>query len=298
MTDVLVGLDVGGTKTAIIIETIDGDRLVDAVVPSEDWDAEPIEHGVAWIERCIATALPDGCVVAAVGIGAQGLDSDGISHDFSAALPFPTIAVNDAALLPAAAGVEHGLGVISGTGSIGVGRDARGSYVIAGGWGWVIGDDAGAAGIVREAAKAALWAHDSAQPDDGLLGALLEAFDVADAERLARAVNDVPTMDNWGPRAPAVFAAADAGSPLAAQVIESAGRNLVDLVGQLIARGAVGSTVVAAGSVIVGQPRLFDALATGVAAAHPELDVVLLTEPPVTGALALARRLHEEHAPR
>lgn len=146
---------------------------------------------------------------------------------------------------------------------------------------------------MREATKAALRAHDDSLADDGLLSALCSAFGVDGAERLARAVNDEPTMDNWGPRAPAVFAAADAGSALAASVIEAAGANLVALVGQLVARGAVGSTVVAAGSVIVGQPRLFDALVRGVAAAHPQLEVVLLTDPPVVGALALARRLYE-----
>ena len=293
MTAVLVGLDVGGTKTAVIVETVDGRELVDTVVPSEDWDAEPLAHGVAWIERCIAAVVPSGYEVAAVGIGAQGLDSNEISHEFAAAVSHPAVAVNDAALLPAAAGLDEGLGLIAGTGSIGVGRDASGSYVITGGWGWVIGDEAGAAGIVREAAKAALWAHDSQLPDDGLLAALCEAFGVADAERLARAVNDEPTMDNWGPRAPAVFAAADAGSALAASVIDAAARNLVALVGQLVARGAVGSTVVAAGSVIVGQPRLFDGLVLGLATAQPQLDVVLLIDPPVVGALALARRLYE-----
>ena len=165
--------------------------------------------------------------------------------------------------------------------------------MITGGWGWVIGDEAGAAGIVREATKAALRAHDESLADDGLLAALCTAFGVDGAERLARAVNDEPTMDNWGPRAPAVFAAADAGSLLAASVIDRAGANLVELVDQLLVRGATGSTVVAAGSVIVGQPRLFDALVRGVAARHPQLDVVLLTEPPVVGALALARRLYE-----
>ncbi len=293
MTSVLVGLDVGGTKTAVIVETVTGRELVDTVVPSADWDAEPLAHGVAWIERCIASVVPSGYEVVAVGIGAQGLDTNEISREFAAAVKYPAVAVNDAALLPAAAGLDEGLGLISGTGSIGVGRDASGDYVVTGGWGWVIGDEAGAAGLVREATKAALRAHDSLQPDDGLLGALCEAFGVDSAERLARAVNDEPTMDNWGPRAPAVFAAADAGSARAVSVIEAAGANLVELVDQLVARGAVGSTVVAAGSVIVGQPRLFDALVRGVATSQPQLDVVLLTDPPVVGALALARRLYE-----
>ncbi|MCU1578035.1 MAG: hypothetical protein JWP19_239 [Rhodoglobus sp.] len=295
MTRVLVGLDVGGTKTAVLVESVDGELLLDTSIPSQDWDAEPLEHGIRWVIDTVAHLIPEHDIVA-VGIGAQGLDSNEIAAAFARGLPWPTVAVNDAALLPAAAGLGEGLGIISGTGSIGVGRDAAGSYVITGGWGWVIGDEAGAAGIVREAVRAALAVHDSLAPDDGLLVALLGAFGVPSAERLARAVNDEPTMDNWAPRAPAVFAAADAGSALAASVIAAAADNLVTLVSQLRARGAVGDTVVAAGSVIVNQPRLFAALGRGLAVRHPELELVLLTDPPVLGALALARRLHQSIA--
>jgi N-acetylglucosamine kinase-like BadF-type ATPase len=290
VTAVVVGLDVGGTKTAVIVETLDGRRLVETELPSEGWDAEPVSSGARWLAERIARLVPPGHEVAAVGVGAQGLDSNAISAEFAAALPYPTIAVNDAALLVSAAGFEQGIGVISGTGAIAVAQDASGDYLITGGWGWVIGDEAGAAGIVREATKAALLAHDGLRPDDGLLSALLAAFGVADAERLARAVNDEPTMDNWGPRAPAVFAAAAAGSALAAGVIADAASHLGTLVDQLVARGAVGSRVVAAGSVIVNQPALYDAFAGLVAARHPELSVTLLTDKPVVGALALARR--------
>ena len=294
MTQVIVGLDVGGTKTAVVVETLDGVRLVDTTVASTDWDAEPLDYGVGWIIALLQDQVPDGAEIVGIGIGAQGLDSDTITAEFSTALAaagYPTVAVNDAALLPAAAGSPDGIGIISGTGSIGVGRSADGRSLITGGWGWVIGDEAGAAGILREATRAALWAHDEGHDDDGLLAALTDAFGVDGAERLARAVNDEPTMHNWGPRAPAVFAAADAGSALAAAVIDGAAANLAALVNQLLSRGAVGSSVVAAGSVIVNQPRLFAAFAAAVAAQHPELVVHLLREPPVTGALALARSL-------
>ena len=292
MTQVLVGLDVGGTKTAVIVESLDGERLIETTLSSDGWNAEPIEHGARWIVSRLASVAA-GHDVVGVGIGAQGLDSPKLSEQFAAALAavgYHAVAVNDAALLVPAAGHEAGIGLISGTGAIGVGQDAHGTPLITGGWGWVIGDEAGAAGIVREATRSALLAHDDGLPDDGLLGALLAAFEVRDAERLARAVNDVPTMDNWGPRAPAVFAAADAGSALAGSVIDAAADHLARLVDQLIARGAVGSAVVAAGGVIVGQPRLFDGLASRVRQRHPSLTIDLLAHAPVEGAIALARR--------
>lgn len=295
MTELLVGLDLGGTKSAVRASTLDGRIVVDAVVPSTDWDAEPIDSGAAWVDALLRSELPDDATIAALGVGAQGLDTAEIAHEFELALAglgHRARCVNDAALLIPAAGLQTGIALISGTGAIGAGTSADGAMLITGGWGWVIGDEAGAAGIVREATRAALRAHDDGLPDDGLLSALRTAFGVDDAERLARAVNDVPTMDNWGPAAPAVFAAADGGSVLASTVIENAARHLARLVDQLVRRGATGSDIVAAGSVIVGQPRLFGALARLVAERHPDYTVHLLTDPPVAGALALARELH------
>ena len=86
-----------------------------------------------------------------------------------------------------------------------------------------------------------LYANDSGKPDDGLLAALLRDFGVADVERLARKVNDDPTVENWAPHAPAIFAAADAGSALAVRVIADGAKALADNVAQLIERGAVGT---------------------------------------------------------
>jgi N-acetylglucosamine kinase-like BadF-type ATPase len=293
-TPVVVGLDVGGTKTAVRIETLAGERVLDTRILSVGWDAEPVVLGAAWIDAALRSVVPAELTVQGIGIGAQGLDSAHVAQEFEAALAalgWSARAVNDAALLVPAAGLDAGIGVISGTGAIGVGADASGELLVTGGWGWVIGDEGGAAGLVREAARRALSAHDDGAADDGLLGALLAAFEVGDAERLARAVNDEPTMDNWGPRAPAVFAAAAAGSALAGASVEAAGEHLAHLVTQLRRRGAAGDAVVASGSMIVNQPPLWAAFTRRVGDRHPELSLHLLTDEPVTGAVRLARSL-------
>ena len=243
MTALIVGLDVGGTKTDLVAETLGGEVVLETTFASEDWDAEPLDAGAAWISNALATHLPADREVLSLGVGAQGLDTAAVARGFEAALGalgLPARAINDAGLLVPAAGFAAGIGVISGTGAIAVASDAAGELLVTGGWGWVIGDEAGAAGIVRVATQRALLAHDDGLDDDGLLGALLADFGVADAERLARAVNDEPTMDNWGPHASAVFASADSGSALAHSVIRDAAGHLARLVAQLRRRGAVG----------------------------------------------------------
>lgn len=289
---VLIGADVGGTKVAIRVAAADGSTCSDVEYPADGWEASPVDDAARWLLDRLLRAAPCCGEIAAVGIGAQGCDTQEHCTRLAAAIEahgVPAAVVNDAALLIPAAGLTDGIGVIAGTGSIGVGTDSAGAVLFAGGWGWVIGDEASAPGVVREAAKAALAAHDEGAADDGLLSALLKHYGVPDAPSLARAVNDDPTPENWGPAAPAVFRAADAGSPLALGVVDEAGRSLADLVARLVARGAVGDTVVAAGSVIVHQPRLADRFQAHLARRNPGLELRILDVPPVAGAISLAR---------
>jgi len=290
---VLAGLDVGGSKLAIRVETLAGDLVAAREFAAGGWCAEPAGQAAAWLLEHLARTVPEGSDVAALGVGAQGCNSLARCTDLERALAgkgWPSRVVNDGALLVPAAGLEQGIGIVAGTGSIGVGTDTSGNTLLAGGWGWVLGDEGSGPALVRDAARAALRAHDQGEQDDGLLTALISAFAVQDAERLARAVNDEPTPQNWGPRAPAVFAAADAGSRLAMGVISDAAAHLSALVTTLIRRGAAGSAVVAAGSVIVHQPRLAQALRDRLAAVHPGLELRILRQDPVTGAVTLARR--------
>ena len=289
---VLVGADVGGTKIAIQVRALSGELRADEQYEADGWSASPVDEAAHWLLAHVARAVPAGDGIAAIGIGAQGCDTREHCERLAAAIEkrgVPATVVNDAALLVPAAGLTSGIGVIAGTGSIAVGTDADGDSLFAGGWGWVIGDEGSAPAILRDATKAALNAHDAERLDDGLLAALLKHFDVADPQTLARAVNDNPTTANWGPGAAAVFQAADEGSALAAAVVDYAAGHLAVLVGRLVARGAVGTTVVAAGSVMVHQPRLVRRLQARLSDTHPELTVRVLEVPPVVGAVALAR---------
>ncbi|SFF30960.1 BadF/BadG/BcrA/BcrD ATPase family protein [Actinacidiphila alni] len=304
---VVVGADVGGTKLAVRVAPLGarpgvepgtgqaGDQdpeYTDHLLAADGWEASPVDTAAGWLLERLARVVPEGAEIAAVGIGAQGCDTQHHCAELAAAVEksgVPAVVVNDAALLVPAAGLDTGIGVVAGTGSIAVAADAGGDVLFAGGWGWVLGDEGGAPAIVRDAVRAALAAYDAGSADDGLLAALLGHFAAPDPQTLARIVNDEPTPGNWGPAAPAVFRAADAGSALAAGVIEGAARELEMLVGRLVGRGAVGDTVVAAGSVVVRQSRLADAFRARLAATQPRLTLRLLDVPPVAGALALAR---------
>lgn len=138
------------------------------------------------------------------------------------------------------------------------------------------------------AVRAVLDALDRQEVTDPLVPAILAAFEVADPADLAMAVTRGSTAESWGRHAPAVFAAADAGSALAAAVVERAAVDLADCVRRLLGRGVRADCAVAGGSVITTQPRLRERFLAELRASHPDLRVRVLERAPVAGALELA----------
>lgn len=230
--------------------------------------------------------------LAGLGVGAHGCDSEARCRELTEAVwplvSVPCRIVNDARLLGLAAGRENAVGVVSGTGSIAVGVLPDGGSVYAGGWGWLLGDEGGAAGLVRESVRAVLRADEDGHPDEVLAGCLASVAGVESARRLPLLMMTTPAP-SWAGYAPAIFQAADRGSPLADRLVQQAGEALAELVERVGRRGALAEAVVAGGGTIVRQRRLADAVATAVRRWRPDIEVRVLTDPPVGGAVELAR---------
>jgi len=169
--------------------------------------------------------------------------------------------------------------------------------LVAGGWGWLLGDEGGAVGLVREALRAVRSALDSGETADPLIGAMRRTLGTDDPIQFGHKLLEAGSADAIGAHVSAVFAAAEAGSCAADAVVRDGGRALAKLVRQLVGRGAVGGQIVAGGGVITRQPALMAAFADAVAAALPDWRVTLLTRAPVHGALALARRIAAGETP-
>lgn len=291
-----VGIDVGGTKTHLLVEREDGTRD-ELVIPSARWRSDSLFSTTANLERLAATVLDCGTVTdrTSVAAGMHGVDNPAQVQTATSALvgalgiPLVTV-VNDAELLGHAVGTEPSVQMIVGTGAVVVGHDADDRRVSAFGYGWMLSDFGSAPGLVREAMRELLRRADRSElADDPLPAMLLAEFGVSDVTELALAMSDGAGLTAWGRLAPLVFAAADAGSPIALLVIDDAAAHLADGVAAVVRRGALGTVVAAAGGVIVNQPRLQDAVRSALATAAPTMRLVVLSGPPVEGALALAR---------
>jgi glucosamine kinase len=291
----VVGVDIGGTKTHVLISS-DDRADIDIIVPSAAWRRGGLFADEGNAGRLVELFLDqvDDAGSSSLVVGAHGCDSAAQCAAFadriSASYPGPVTVVNDAELLAPAAGFDEAIAVIVGTGSIVVGRTAGHEAISAGGYGWILGDPGSAPAIAREAVRAVLNARDEGQSFDELGSVLLQHYGVEDDLDLSYAFTRELNIAAWAALAPLVFSAADDGSSLASGVIDAAAAELACGVHFLRARGAVGTRVVMAGGVVTNQPRLATALKHHITALEPELSVHLLDVAPVRGAVALAQR--------
>jgi glucosamine kinase len=296
-----IGIDIGGTKTHLRAHEEHG-RSRDLVVPTAEWRRRDWGRDSLGV-LALARQLADGAGIAALAIGAHGCDDASECLAFEAALAghaaFPVKVVNDAELLPAALELEGEIGLVAGTGSIAVCRDPALGMMVAGGWGWVIGDEGSAAGLVREAARAVTLHLDAGGPSrEPLVRLLLAALEITNAARIGSAIAALGSSAALGRHAPVVFEAEQAGSLLARQVIRDGARHLVELVAQLKKRGSQATAVVAGGGVIAGEPTLAEAFLAEFAIRFGRvMRAEIYGGAPVEGACRLAARLSGHHRP-
>lgn len=294
MTATVVGIDVGGSKTAVrAADAASGTLLTDITVPTQSWRGESFPAKARVLLDLVDRHA--GTDIAALAIGAHGCDTqeqcDALQRAVAETASFPVRVVNDAHLLSYAAGHPEAIGVISGTGSIAVGTTPEGRRISVGGWGWLVGDDGGATGLVREAVRAALIASDAGHRDHILEASLTAAAGVRRIGEVSMKLM-LERPEHWALLAPAVFAATAAGSPVAKWVANAAARSLCDLVDSIVKRGAVGDTIVLGGSVIASQADYASAVRSLLAVSQPNAKTVVLNQPPVAGALVIANLLH------
>jgi N-acetylglucosamine kinase-like BadF-type ATPase len=303
IADHVIGVDIGGTKTHLRAAPADGrsDRPSrDIVLPSLSWRTSLGDFradGVG-LRRLLLDQFGEAALRAPIAVGAHGCDNTEQCRELERELrrhfSVPVLVVNDSELMAPAMDVTSAIGVVVGTGSIATSRTPGGELLTAGGWGWLLGDEGSAPALVREATRAVLWHLDRGDRADALGERLLACFSAVDGAELALTATQVASAEGWGQHAAEVFTAADEGSAIAQLVVANAGERIGGLIDKLLRRGVNADSVVAGGSVIEKQPLLQRALKTALARTRPGLDLHILDRAPVTGAIALARRLAEQ----
>jgi N-acetylglucosamine kinase-like BadF-type ATPase len=297
--EVVVGVDGGGTKTDVVVASLDGTTLATSQAGPANWETIGTQAMVDEVGRALDAALSqagsDRAEVAASAFGLAGVDwaSDRRRVDEALAglgLGGPRVVVNDS-MVALRAGCSQPWGIVSsvGTGTVtaGVNREGRWFRTMAVGW----GEPTGAWTLVSEALHAIAAHHHGTAPSTLLADRFLAATDLPDVPSLFEAITRgrAPV----GPHlAPLLDDAARHGDEVARDIIATTARRHADMVvGVATHLGMLAQEfeLVTSGSVHrTGHEHFGPAFATRVHASCPGARLTMLQVSAAQGAVRLA----------
>ena len=295
----VLGIDAGGTKTVCLLADEHGQVISEARASGANLQAVGELEVEKVLHQVMEEALGDlGILPQAVCLGIAGVDRDDDSAIVRAimrriAYKARTLVVNDALVaLVAGAGVEPGVVLIAGTGSIAYGRNRAGRAARAGGWGYVLGDEGSGYWIGRRALGAVVRQSDERGRPTLLTGRLLQHFGISKPQELVQVVY----YRNLRPPAIAALAthvsqAARDGDAVAREILQEGADELLGAARSVITRLRLDVepfVCVFAGGIFQAVPGLTDQLRDGLAETSPLCRVMRLTDPPAKGAVQLA----------
>lgn len=300
---VLLGIDCGGSHTAVVVGDRGGRVLARAEGPGSAMRPGGAERSAAVIldvARRAATqagaSLPATlALVGAAGAG-RGPEQEALAAAIAAAGIATRVDVRGDVEIALAAAFADGPGVLinAGTGSIAYARTLDGTLHRAGGHGWQLGDEGGGYWLGRRALAAAARAQDGLEESSTLLERLLVALELQTFDDLIR-WTATASPAQVAALAPHVLNAAKEGEAVAQRAVDAAAGELAQLVGILVRHfpGDEPIRVATVGGLLrVGSP-LLDALRTRLGSDVPRArlgDAGGSVDAPV-GALRLAAEL-------
>ena len=300
---ILLGIDCGGTHTAVVVGNRAGHVLARAEGPGSAMRPGGAERSAAVIlDVARRAATQAGVTLPAMGafVGAAGAgrapEQEALATAVKSTGVAERVAVRSDVEIALAAAFGNGPGVLvnAGTGSIAYARVADGRLLRAGGHGWQLGDEGGGYWLGRRALSSAARAQDGLGESSTLLERLLVALGLQTFDDLIRWTSTA-TPAQVAALAPHVLNAAREGETVAQRIIQEAAAELSSLV-QVLSRqfsGTESFPVATAGGLLRPASPLLDALRARLGTEVPRArlaDLHASVDAPV-GALRLAAEL-------
>ncbi len=287
----LLGLDIGGTGSRAQF-CVDGEVVAHSTAASASLVAVGESSAKAALADLLAgLPLDQGHPLDAICVGSAGASVPGARQFLTDHLAPLTrsgtlLIVRDAMLVLPAAGLDAGIALICGTGSVAIGS-YLGREAQSGGWGYLLGDEGSGYWMVRAAFRALLTRRDASASLGELGDTLLAATGAHHVSALHELFYTEPHPRYWASLAPLVLDSAD---PVAASIMADAAAALAGLAVSAAERlkAPPGLPVVLAGG-LFGHAEFEATVRLIIEDARPASDIRTLTEPPVSGAVRLAR---------
>lgn len=303
----ILAVDGGQTATKALLARADGTVLATGRGGPSDHFHGPggVEKNRSAIHGAVNTALAaanaDPAAVAAIGLGLTGAPTGGsqepIVHEIVGEV-LPAAAVDVVAdyvtNLAGASGGAPGVVVIAGGGAIGYGLTGDGREALAGGFGYLLGDEGSAFDIGLRAIAAACRAEDRRGEPTALAPIVMAHFGLSAMREIPRVVyREGFPRERISLLAPAVAEAAADGDEAASGIIDRAGRDLaltaIGVARQLFRVGDAVAVYPTGGVFGAGDP-VFGPFRNELAGGWPGAEVRRPRFPPSVGGLILARR--------
>ncbi len=300
---IVLGVDGGGTKTHAVLADLSGDVLGFGESGASNWEIVGLGGTAGAVSSAVDAACanagiePDSIAASLFALAGCDWNSD-VSRLDSA---IPKLGANErrriindaAAVLSAGAPTGYGIASVAGTGGSTTGRNRDGAQFRT--FAVSIGEASGASGIARAGLDAVARAYHGQSEPTGLTDRILAATSFRSVPELFEAISRGRPRGIGAQLAPLVFSAAEDGDECARSIASDAGashaRDVVGVARRLAMLDHAFDVVCSGGVHTAGNAEFDAAFRTTLAADIPDAIPVLLTMPPVFGAVLLAYEL-------
>ena len=300
LSDILIGIDGGGSKTTALIADRDGNILGRGLSGPSNYLVIGAEAAYAALDVAVDVAAGGQPVQpAALCLGMAGAarpaDQAALRAWADARFPGAPVVITHDARLALAAGTPEGWGiaVLCGTGAMVYGEDSRGQVARADGWGYLLGDDGSAYAIGRAALRAVARAADGRGPQTALTEPILEHWALAQPQDLIGYVYKSAQRTDIAALAALVQAVALQGDAVAGAILQDAGQELAVAVEAVARRLTLTGAIPCAltGSVILKGQSVRAAFVAATVERGLTLSPLTPVHEPAQGAIRLAKAL-------
>jgi len=309
LSQFVIGIDGGGTKTAAIIANLNGNILAQHVAGPSNFQMMGVEKAarvvVSLIRECCDSVgcIPKNIRATTIGLAGAGRPEDkkrmvdGLRRlTASKRNTLRRVRIESDALIALEGAFKGGAGIIliAGTGSIAFGKDEKGNIYRTGGWGRILGDE-GSGFFIGKHAMTVVCRHLDGRSAPTLLTAMVaKKFGLKSSTDIISAV--YKDNMNIAAIAPLVFEAAKKGDAAASEIIQLSSVELTEHVRALVMKIQGGKTETVRrkiplsfiGGLIAEETSLTRALRRQISNSFPNIDIVEPMAPPVYGAVLMA----------